>query len=78
MTRVKAMVRTRIPEQCYQNNLKRFLSNCNVQLKIKSFHEFQISQSYFLSFEVRNINKNRREMRLLSLSNLAICTILWF
>ena len=35
------MVRTRIPEQCYQKNLKRFLSNCNVQLKIKSFHEFQ-------------------------------------
>ena len=37
MTRVKAMVRARIPEQCYQNNLKRLLSNRNVQLKIKSF-----------------------------------------
>ena len=40
MTRVKAMVRTRIPEQCYQNNLKRLLSNYNVQLKIKSSYEF--------------------------------------
>jgi len=40
MTRVKAMVRARIPEQCYQNNLKRLLSNCNVQLKIKSSYEF--------------------------------------